>query len=676
MVFAAAGDARDKARIQRNADWLIDARLMNGGRLSGWTYQGGGRRLGMGDNSNTQYALLGLHEGHQAGAKIPRAVWVSIRDYYMDTQLPRPSPDRGAWGYQPTRLQPPRLTMTTAGLCGLIIAGTELNQSREKMNGDGLVAANCGRYRENEPIKWALEWIGSHFQLEDNMATYYNLYGIERAGRLSGLRFLGLHDWYREGCQYLVDHQAADGSWSRRGQIDGWPTVSTSFALLFLAKGRTPVLISKMVHGPGDDWNNDRNDVRHLVEYASRELFKHQPLAWQAFDAKRSLGDNAAENTKTLAELLQSPIVYFNGHRPPQFRGAEWDLLKDYLDQGGFLIAEACCSKDGDNEFGGGFRDNLAKLGFDVDALVPLPPEHEIWRSFYLLTPPKGYQLYGIQQGCKTVAVYSPQDLSCYWEENDTTSERGQFAFRLGANLIAYATGMELPKWRGNEVEVLGGKEEAKIPRGFLKAVQLRHSGDWQPAPNAMRNLMRHLRDKMRLEVVVQTEALSPGNQQLLDYRFLYMHGRNMFDFSKDGNKPLKNLRSDLQTGGLLLADACCGSKAFDKAFRAFMKQLFPDKALERIPLTDELFGKELNGQKIARVRCRREKVDGSAQAEMQDVAPYLEGIRDHNRWVVIYSKYDLGCALERHQSPDCLGHDYESALRLGTAAVLYALKR
>ena len=62
---------------------------------------------------------------------------------------------------------------------------------------------------------------------------------------------------------------------------------------------------------------------------------------------------------------------------------------------------------------------------------------------------------------------------------------------------------------------------------------------------------------------------------------------------------------------------------------------------------------------------------------------PALEGIRvwldeKHKdyRWVVIYSRYDIGCALEKHQSSDCLGHDYESALRLGSAVVLYALQR
>jgi hypothetical protein len=43
---------------------------------------------------------------------------------------------------------------------------------------------------------------------------------------------------------------------------------------------------------------------------------------------------------------------------------------------------------------------------------------------------------------------------------------------------------------------------------------------------------------------------------------------------------------------------------------------------------------------------------------------------------VVIYSKYDIGCALEKHAGPDCLGHDPDSALRLARAAVLYLLKR
>ena len=60
----------------------------------------------------------------------------------------------------------------------------------------------------------------------------------------------------------------------------------------------------------------------------------------------------------------------------------------------------------------------------------------------------------------------------------------------------------------------------------------------------------------------------------------------------------------------------------------------------------------------------------------VKDLPPYLEGIKVDGRWAVIYSKYDVGCALEGHKSSDCLGHDRDSALRIASAAVLYALKR
>src|SRR5205085_4334316 len=50
MVFAKAGKAEDKERIQRNVHWLIDAMVMDGNKLLGWTYQKAGRGLAA-DNS-------------------------------------------------------------------------------------------------------------------------------------------------------------------------------------------------------------------------------------------------------------------------------------------------------------------------------------------------------------------------------------------------------------------------------------------------------------------------------------------------------------------------------------------------------------------------------------------------------------------------------------------------
>ncbi|HEV2949188.1 MAG TPA: DUF4159 domain-containing protein [Gemmataceae bacterium] len=665
MVFAAAGKPIDFPLIQRNVQWLIDARVMDGKELLGWTYMKGGdpklNIAGISDNSNTQYALLGLHEGHRAGAEVSKEVWKSIETYYKDNQF-----DEGGWGYlrklNPVQQMPPILTMTVAGLCGLLIAGMELNEGRETDNHDGTFK-NCGVYHENKEIGLALQWIGKNFRLDRKEAVFYNIYGIERAGRLTGLRFLGNHDWYGEGCVFLVGAQREDGSWHARTGHDNWPVVSTSFALLFLAKGRTPIMISKLVHGRGD-WNNDRNDARNLVEFVSKEMFKKQPLAWQIFEAKRGLAKGTREELLALTgELLMSPVAYFNGHDAPQFTRMEEELLKEYVEQGGFLFAEACCGKAA---FRKGFEDLMTKL-FPDHQLKDLPAGHQIWSAPFPIKP-GSFGLQGIEMGCKTVVVFSPRDMSCHWESNRLKDERTLEAFRLGGNIIAYASGMELPKPRLTPADVVRKDDDRKVPRGFLKVAQLKYGDDWKPAPNAMKNLTAYLADRPRLDVGVEKDPVTPGSPRVLEYKFLYMHGRRGFEISDAG---LDNLRAALQTGGLLFADACCGKKEFDAGFREFVKKLFPNEKLERIPPEDELFSQDINDNALTSVRCRRER-----GAAFREVAPELEGIKFKSRWVVIYSRYDVGCALEKHQSTDCLGHDYDSALKIGAAAVLYALKR
>jgi hypothetical protein len=270
--------------------------------------------------------------------------------------------------------------------------------------------------------------------------------------------------------------------------------------------------------------------------------------------------------------------------------------------------------------------------------------------------------------------MYSPKAISGYWEANATNVGRGVTAFQLGANIIAYATGLEAPKPRLTEVEIFKGDLKSTVRRGFLRVAQIKHEGDWQPAPLAMRNLMADVR-KSGLDVSLETIPLPLASDNIVDFRFLYMHGRSAFNFQK---QQMNQLRFNLETGGVLLADACCGAKSFDTSFRTFMEQLWEDKKLklQPIPLTDELYSHQLNGEALRELRCRREGADGRPEAEFKNVSPLLEGIKLNNRWVVIYSKYDLGCALEKHKSTDCLGYDYDSALKLGKAAVFYSLKR
>src|SRR5579883_252058 len=71
MVYALAGRREDRPRIQANVNWLLSQGAKANGRFMGWGYGGRAAQiLSRPDNSNTQYALLGLHEAQHAGAKI------------------------------------------------------------------------------------------------------------------------------------------------------------------------------------------------------------------------------------------------------------------------------------------------------------------------------------------------------------------------------------------------------------------------------------------------------------------------------------------------------------------------------------------------------------------------------------------------------------------------------
>ncbi len=749
MALAEAGQSDDAELIKNHVDWLLSARVYDDkDRLLGWTYKR--NTPGKSDNSNSQFAMLGLWAGRtylseltheKLKGRLGDDVWKQIRDFYLRTQL-KEGADKGSWNYSP-HLSPygfgGSITMTPAGICGLLISGMELNAGRETLRPDG-TAINCGVYNDTNAIQDALQWLGGPpedrlrlggletFTVEDLQAlaaeegidlkgvvrrddiiqlirasgkhdpslefstrTLYNLYGIERLGRLTGLRFIGKHDWYREGCEFLVREQRPDGSWSPPGRT--WPTINTSFALLFLSKGRTPVLISKLVHTAAwprpqsdTDWNNDRNDLRNLTQFASKQLFKRLPLAWQNIDmlraaqAEREKGrkGEGEKGTPVLSEedllnvsadLAQSPILYFNGHKSPaqRFTPDEKKLLKDYVDNGGFLFVEACC---GSPAFDTGFK-QLAHELWPENPLEYLPADHPVWTSFFAVGPGDPYKLMGIKMGCsRTALIYSPQDMSCQWESNNFKTARGDRAFKLGANVIAYATGMEPPRPRLTPVELASGKDDAgKIPRGYFKVGQLNQGGDWQPAPRAMHNLMDHLRKNAGLDVALKTEELAIDSNKLVDFKFIYLHGRTEFHFPVD---KLKKLRFNLDNGGLLFADACCGAPAFDKSFRKFAADLYPKHKLQEVPPNDDLFGKDLNGVALDE---RNIKYRSKAREPMRSGLPFLEGIKIDNRWVVLYSKYDIGCALERHKSSDCVGYDTDSAERIAGAAVLYLLK-
>ncbi len=240
MTFCAAHQwDTDRIRMTGIASQLEDFQVKDGGPTSGmWNYA---KHVALEDNSNTQFAILGLREAAIAGIKISRKTWERTLEHFLRTQN-----EDGGWGYQ-INLHSTG-SMTCAGIGSIVICEQMLGSGGDDTNADGSPKCCDRSDRTTDALRRAQQWLSRYFAVGVNPGeqggrwVLYYLYGIERAGRLSGQRFFGNHDWYREGAAYLIERQSRrDGSWSTSAGVEADPLIGSSFALLFLSKGLAPV---------------------------------------------------------------------------------------------------------------------------------------------------------------------------------------------------------------------------------------------------------------------------------------------------------------------------------------------------------------------------------------------------------------------------------------------------
>ncbi|MBX3438357.1 MAG: DUF4159 domain-containing protein [Planctomycetaceae bacterium] len=680
MALAAVRDGkRDAGLIFRLAE-ILESNQRNSG---GWHYYGSDSSW---DNSCTQYALLGLREAaFVAGYQVDRGTWRKARDHWLREQGgSRESVAGAGWTYNVGRGNSTG-SMTVAGIGSLAIIDSFLQEDPP----DGTL--NCCGAAEKDEVQAAIDagvrWLGNRFSVRDNPGggnwLLYYLYGLERAGRLSGRRFFGDHDWYREGARFLVESQvAATGAW-REDKVTGDQddNVSTSFALLFLSKGLAPVLVNKLKFGPrnpatgepiGDDWNRHPNDVRNLVDYISGRDRWPSLLTWQVVDFDKAIQEEGVQ------ALLQAPVQLLSGAgAPDSIQGKQVELLREYIAQGGFLLAIQNCEDGG---FDAGFRE-LIKRMFPTGEfrLRKLPDTHDVYRTEFLIdeSPP---ELWGVDFGCRTAIIYAPFDHACRWEHWSSFDPPGRSAdlkgaigrsMKLGTNIVAYATNREVHDKLDGPEALLAESPSDESSRGTIRLARIRHTGGWDTARNSARHLLDALEKKVGLRPASRIANLPTTDPDLFDFPLLYMHGRQNFTFSAAEREQLKR---HLENGGLLFADACCGAEAFDTAFRLMIEQTF-GQPLERIPISHELFYSDW-GNDIRQVERRlpRDERRGSVlDTELSIGEPVLEGLTVNGRLAVIYSKYDLSCALERQATSACAGYTTEDATRIAVNIVLYS---
>ena len=186
---------------------------------------------GVGDNSNTQFAVMALWTARRYGVPVDEAMARVNRRFRGCQQAD------GGWAYVPSKEgEPPTASMTCAGLLGLAMShGVALEASRRtdsKAGGRPLDPA------QDPAIRAGLQALGTAVAgtraPRGGVLTkgFYFLWSLERVGVAYNLPTIGNVDWYAWGAQLLTASQQPDGCW--RGE-EG-PLVDTCFALLFLRR--------------------------------------------------------------------------------------------------------------------------------------------------------------------------------------------------------------------------------------------------------------------------------------------------------------------------------------------------------------------------------------------------------------------------------------------------------
>lgn len=388
-------------------------RLLNGADRRGtfsylldkWTFGGGDRY----DHSTTQYGVLGLWEAAKQEVRIPESYWETVTQHFIDQQWPD-----GGWSYNANK--EPSKTMTAAGLTVLTIAQQELGRANKTVSP-----------AMRQSIDRGLEKLDQMFDEDKNSygGGGYWIYSVERVGLATGRSRFGTTpnpeggrgvDWFDKFARYIVDraHRPSDNVHTQ--------LVNSSFFLLFLARGDTPIFFNKLdLTSAGMEWNHRPNDIYFLAKqlsdtFQSELNFRTVPIDWR------------------IERWLGAPVTYLSIDEPLELEANYAQTIKRYLDLGGLLIINPEGSE----------RRILQSIDELLDTIYPgakleaVPEDHPafgLWRPVDRAPDIKRYH-----NGVRDVVLVLGDDLGFDWQRGGRNAED---AYIVGANLYLHTTGYQ-----------------------------------------------------------------------------------------------------------------------------------------------------------------------------------------------------------------------------------------
>ena len=215
-----------------------------------------------------------------------------------------------------------------------------------------------------------------------------------------------------------------------------WLTLMCLTAPPAAAQGASgPVLtIGRLHYDGGGDWYASPSGLPNLL----RAIRERTTLRTADREVVVRLSD---------ATLWDVPYIYMTGHGNIRFSEAELGVLRQYLQQGGFLHADDNYGMDES------FRREVGRL-FPERPLVEVPLDHPVYNLVYRFPTgvPKVHehdgkpaQGFGIFLEGRLVLYYSYEsDLTNGWEDaevHDNPPEIREAALRMGINLFSYVVG-------------------------------------------------------------------------------------------------------------------------------------------------------------------------------------------------------------------------------------------
>jgi hypothetical protein len=585
---------------------------------------GAAQPAGWWDRSNSQYAVLGMWALADSGVEIRSLYW-----QIEDIAWKRGQMKDGGWNYNlPAVNSYP--AMTAAGVATLFITQDFLMDDNW---------SNCHGGVKNEFIDRGLHWMDQH--IDEVFGNFYAMYGVERIGTASGRRYFGTKDWYQIGADFLVTHQNPDGSWADNTL---GPIPDTSFGLLFLARGRAPVMINKLQYDlPGEKnlaepWNERPRDAANLAKWAGKQDEAY--YNWQVVNLR-----------VTPEELHDAPILYISGSQALHFAPEDEAKLRTYVQEGGLMLGNADCGRDA---FSKSFQELGKKLFPDYAWRQAAPTDFIFSEQFKdLRVKPKVMEL---SNGIRKLMVLIPEaDASKAWQVH---SVQNAGLFGLGTNIFLYATDKKNLFTKGDNYWAV--PNPAIPPTGSLKVARLNvgSNADPEPAGWVRMNAIMHNRFRTDLQVdLVKPDALAAG------YQVADLTGIGKFTFAPAERAAIKQF---VTAGGTLIVDVAGGDVVFADAAENELDTIFGGKT-EALDETHVVYN--VPGDKIEKVGWRRyvgDRIPDKRRAQ-------LRGMTVGGRTAVFFSREDLSEGIVGEPVDGVLGYDPATATDLMAAMLIYA---